>query len=103
MHAIIQWKVAPQHLEEELRLLADVHRELDEKKPDDIAYATYRVEEGASFVAVVHMPKGLGVLQGLHAFGRYRGTLEARCEENPVVTVLDCVGAYVSPGMENRF
>ena len=62
-----------------------------------IVYDTHQLDDQVSFVAFAEMKNGLGVLAGLPAIQRYRASLAARCDERPVVTVLDAVGLYSAP------
>lgn len=90
--AMIRWKIKPEHLDEELVLLAETYSEMQQLRPAGLRYDTYQLDDRMSFIAVAEMENGLGVLAQLPAFQRYRGTLDARCEIPPVVTVLDDVG-----------
>jgi hypothetical protein len=96
MHAMIRWKIKPDQVELELELLAAVYEEMKSLKPDDLDYSTFLLGDNVTFVAFTHMPKGLGVLNELEAFQLYRSTLDARCDEAPVVTELGEVGRYTS-------
>jgi hypothetical protein len=56
--------------------------------------AIYQLDDQVSFVHFVDVPHGPGVLAGLPAFQRFRSTLNARCTEPPVLTVLHEVSSY---------
>ncbi|GAB3013530.1 hypothetical protein GCM10023080_095980 [Streptomyces pseudoechinosporeus] len=96
MDVMIRWKVKPTEVERELESLAAVYEELRSVRPDGLGYTTFQLDDKVTFVAVTHMKEGLGVLQDLKAFQHYRATLDERCDEPSVVTVLHEVASYVS-------
>jgi hypothetical protein len=62
-----------------------------------VRQATFQVEDKVSFVSFVSFePTEDGRVPGtrLEAFQRHRSTLEERCYEPPVVTVLHEVGSF---------
>lgn len=97
MQVMVRWKVREDQVGEELARLREVYDELAAAEIDGLRYATYRLEDGMSFMDVVDMPQGPGMLRQIAAFGRYRTGLEARCAEPPVVTRMEEVGAYRFP------
>lgn len=97
MQVMVRWKVHPDQVGPELAMLREVYDELAAAEIDGLRYATYRLEDGVSFLDVVDLPQGPGMLRQIAAFGRYRSGLEERCAEPPVVTQLEEVGAYRFP------
>jgi hypothetical protein len=94
---MVRWKVHADQVGPELAMLREVHDELAAAEIEGLRYATYRLEDGVSFLDVVDLPQGPGMLRQVAAFGRYRSGLEERCAEPPVVTQLEEVGAYRFP------
>lgn len=94
--AMIRWRVKPAELETELQLLAELYDQMRDLRPSGLVYDTYRLDDGLSFVAFAEMPNGMGVLGEIPAFHRYRGTLDARCDQAPTVTVLHDAGLLYS-------
>jgi hypothetical protein len=94
MKMMFRCKVKPDEVEQNLELLHAVYEELDSIRPDGLRYTTFQLEDKVTFVAFVEMEDGPGVLRQLEAFQRYRTTLDARCDEPPVMTMLDEVGSY---------
>ena len=97
MQVMVRWKVRADQVGRELAMLREVYDELAAAEIDGLRYATYRLEDGVSFLDVVDLPQGPGMLRQIAAFGRYRSGLEERCAEPPVVTQLEEVGAYRFP------
>ena len=93
----IRYRIKPEFLEQELELLRAVFAELEAKRPEGLRYESFRLEDGVSFVELVETD-GPGRFSQLQSFRRYRSTLDERCDEPPVVTELDEVGAYRGAG-----
>jgi hypothetical protein len=90
---MIRYKIRSEYLEEHLDLLGAVYRELHARRPDGLRWATFREDDGVSFVDVASGAGG-GRLSSLTTWAAYRGTLDARCEEPPALTELHEVEAY---------
>ncbi|SDM18494.1 hypothetical protein SAMN05421874_14323 [Nonomuraea maritima] len=94
MQVMIRCKVKPDEVARNLELLETVYEELESVQPDGLRYATFQLEDKVTFVAFVEMEDGPGVLRPLEAFQRYRATLDERCDEPSVMTMLHEVGSY---------
>ena len=94
---IIRYKLKREEAEREPELLRIVFEEIESVRPDDLRYASFRLEDGVSFVCFVETGGGPGPLQRLDVFRRYRAALGARCEEPPAMTELHGVGSYRFP------
>ena len=94
MHAMITYTVQSEELPEHLALVAEVYADLERLAPAGLRYATYRREDGVSFVELLTGDAGPGALAGSAAFTRFRSGLDARCEQPPVLTELRPLGAY---------
>ncbi|MGH3321382.1 MAG: hypothetical protein ACRDN9_14630 [Streptosporangiaceae bacterium] len=94
MRVMIRCKVRPDEVERNLELLQDVYEEMRSVQPKGLRYATLQLEDKVTFVAFAEMDEGPAVLQQLGAFQRYRATLDDRCDEPSVLTVLHEVGSY---------
>ena len=89
-------KVKHDQVERNLELLRAVFEELESTQPDGLRYATFQLEDKVSFVAFVET-ENPGALSQLRAFQRYRTTLDERCDEPPLMTMLDEVGSFRFP------
>ncbi len=93
---MIRYKVKPDQVERHLELLHAVYQELESTQPDGLRYATFRLEDGVSFVEFALGADLPGPLPRLEAFRRYRANLEERCDER-VATELHEAGSYRFP------
>ena len=94
MQMMFRCKVKPGEVARNLELLRAAFEEFAQVRPDGLRYATYQLEDGVTFVGFVDMAGDPSALRDLPAFQRYRATLEERCDEAPVMTMLHEVGSY---------
>lgn len=95
MRVMIRYKVKPDQVHRNLELLAAFFEELTSTQPDGLRDAAFQLEDQVSFVHFVETDlDGPGPLPRLKAFQRYRETLDERCDEPPVMTVLHEVGSF---------
>ncbi len=90
---MIRYKVKPDQVERHLELLRAVYQELESTQPDGFRWATFRLEDGVSFVDFVAGDDLPGPLPRLEAFRRFRADLEERCDER-VAAELHEIGSF---------
>jgi hypothetical protein len=96
MHQVmVRYKVKPDRVAENERLVRAVYEELSGVAPDGFQYATYRLDDGVTFVHVARGEHAPGPLPELEAFRRFLENIGERCDEAPVVTPIETIGAYV--------
>ena len=93
---VMRYRVRPDQVERHLGLLDAVYRELESVRPDGLRWATYRLEDGVSFIDVVAGEDLPGPLPRLESFRRFRADLDERCEERTSSEVHE-VGSYRFP------
>jgi hypothetical protein len=93
---MVRYRVKPDQVETNERLVRAVYEELGRTAPEGLRYATFRLEDGVSFVhiAAVDTADGTNPLGRVEAFARFQEGVAARCDEPPVATGLKQVGAY---------
>jgi hypothetical protein len=94
MKMMLRYKVTPDEVEQNLEMLHAVYQELESVRPDGLRYTTFQLEDKVTFVAFVEVEDGPEVLRQLEAFQRYRATLDERCDEPLVMTMLHEVDSY---------
>jgi hypothetical protein len=92
---MVRYKVKPEHVAENEQLVRAVYEELAQSKPDGLRYATYRLDDGVTFVHV-SSSEGPSPLPALESFRRFQARIDERCDEPPVVHQLSAIGAYGS-------
>jgi hypothetical protein len=90
---MVRYKVKPQHVAENERLVRAVYEELASVQPDGLRYATYRLDDGVTFVHV-SSSDGVSPLPALEAFRRFQAGIDDRCDEPPVVQQVSEIGSY---------
>jgi len=91
---MVRYRVKPDRAEENEALVRAVYEELRAAAPDDFHYATFRLEDGVTFVHLAAQGDGESALTGLDAFRRFQAGIRDRCEEPPVVAELDEIGSF---------
>jgi hypothetical protein len=71
-----------------------VYDELSRVQPEGLNYATFKLEDGVTFVHVARTNGEGNPLTGLDAFKAFQQGIPDRCEEQPVFTELETIGAY---------
>lgn len=75
-------------------LVRAVFEELRQRAPSGIRYASYRMDDGVTFVHVATHEGSSDALTSLPSFKEFQRELKSRCAEPPVVTELSPVGSY---------
>jgi hypothetical protein len=97
---IVRYRVKPDRVAENEALVRAVYTELHDKRPDGIAYATYRLGDGVSFVHIARsdLPDGSSSpLTDLAAFAEFTREIGERCDEPPVALEATEIGRYLDP------
>lgn len=97
---MVRYKVKPDRVEENEALVRAVYDELDRTAPAGLRYATFRQDDGVSFIHVAQTDDGVNPLLDVEAFARFQEGIGERCEQPPVVTELHEIGAYRALGEE---
>lgn len=101
---VVRYRTKPERAEENQQLVEKVFAELDELHATGFAYASFRLEDGVSFVHVVVEEEGGGSvsLADVPAFEEFQAGIAERCEEQPVAMRATVVGAHRMVGGERR-
>ena len=93
---MVRYKVKPQRVAENEELVRAVYDELRRTDPAGLRYATFRLDDGVSFVhlAVTESEDGASPLSTLKAFREFQKDIDERAEEGPVVTELELIGSF---------
>ena len=94
IRVVARYRVKPDRVEENERLVRDVYSELAEAQPDGLSYATLKLDDGVTFVHISLDPDDAEPLPGFDAFQRFLADLPDRCEEAPYVRRGEVVGSY---------
>jgi hypothetical protein len=91
---IVRYRTRPEAADENNRLVAAVFASLAELKPDGLAYTTYRLGDGTTFVHLAHLDGAENPLATLPAFAEFQRDLASRCIKPPAPTEATIVGFY---------
>ena len=90
---MVRYRVKPERVAENEALVRAVYMELEQARPAGLRYATYKLEDGVTFVHVA-ASEGDSPLPGLAAFRRFLDGIGDRCDEPPQTTALEPIGTF---------
>ena len=93
---IVRYRTKPERAEENQQLVEAVFAALEQRRPEGLRYATFRLDDGVTFVhtASVETDDGANPLDALDEFKAFAAHVADRCDEPPTVTVAHLVGSY---------
>jgi hypothetical protein len=93
---IVRYKVKAEKAEENENYIKNVFDELNQSRPDGLRYASFKLEDGVSFVhiASIETESGDNPLSLSSAFKSFQENIKDRCEEPPIATELHDIGMY---------
>ena len=96
MKRMIRYRLKADRVAENERLAAAVYDELRRVRPAGLRYATFRLDDGVSFVHLVSYDEDTApdALTSLPSFKAFTAGVRDRCEDPPVTTELKEIGSY---------
>jgi hypothetical protein len=92
---MVRYTTKPDHADENARLIGEVFETLRREAPAGLTYASYRLDDGVTFVHVASVDDANNnPLTQLAAFKAFTAGIRDRCDVPPVTTVLQEVGRY---------
>lgn len=93
---MVRYKVKPEQVAENQRLVEQVYTDLERTAPAGLRYATFKQNDGLSFVhiASIETENGESPLPQLPAFQAFLAQIKDRCTEPPVAVELEAIGTY---------
>ncbi len=94
---VVRYQTKPDRADENHRLVEKVFAELAERGPDNFRYATFRLEDGVSFVhVVIETDDGSNPipLTDIAAFREFQREIVDRCAVQPVPSGATIVGSH---------
>ena len=96
MKRMVRYKLKADRVAENEHLVAAVYAALQRAKPAGLRYATFKLDDGLSFLHLVAYDSEANrdSLVSLPAFKAFVAGVGERCDEAPVTTDLQTVGSY---------
>ncbi|UCH65978.1 MAG: hypothetical protein JSW63_02255 [Ignavibacterium sp.] len=93
---LVRYKVKSDRAEENTDYIQKVFAELQQNSPDGLRYASFKLEDGVSFVhiASIETESGNNPLAESSAFKNFQAEIKDRCEEPPVAVELNEIGSF---------
>ncbi|MDH3217074.1 MAG: hypothetical protein OEN01_12425 [Candidatus Krumholzibacteria bacterium] len=93
---MVRYKVKSDRAAENESFIAKVFEQLKRDQPEGLRYASFKLDDGVSFVHIVSLEgaEGSNPLGELDSFKAFTAQIKDRCEEAPVPAELTEVGSY---------
>ena len=93
---MVRYKVKADRAAENEALIREVFKELEANAPEGLSYASFKLEDGVSFVHVasIETEDGSNPLAATEAFQKFAGDIKERCDEPPVPVTLSEIGSF---------
>jgi acyl dehydratase len=96
---VIQYTTKPEHAAENEKLIREVFAELAADQPEGLHYASFRLDDGVTFVHVATLDSDANPLAASAAFAKFQSGIKDRCADGPHASGAAIVGSYRSlPG-----
>lgn len=96
---IVNYIVKEGRVEENIRLVREVLRQLNEQRPEGVRYAAYKMGDNVFVhVALFRDEAADKAFTSLPAFQAFRRNMSDRLEEKPIVNEVIEIGRYTCPG-----
>ena len=93
-HVMVRYKVKTDRAAENEALVRAVYDELARAQPSGLRYATFRLDDGVSFVHLASSEEESSPLTKVAAFKEFQREIGERCDEKPVVSELREIGSF---------
>jgi hypothetical protein len=91
---VIRYRTKPEQADENERLIRAVFAELAQEDPDGLHYATFRLDDGVSFVHVAVLDGEENPLASSPAFAAFQAGIGERCAEGPIPADATAIGNF---------
>jgi hypothetical protein len=93
---LVRYKVKADRADENEAFIRKVFEELASTTPSGLRYASFKLDDGVSFVhiASIESDDGQNPLANTAAFKTFQAEIKDRCEEPPVAVELNTIGSY---------
>jgi hypothetical protein len=94
-NVMVRYEVKPERAHENEQLIRAVYEELQSTAPAGLRYATFRLDDGVSFVHIAsNETGGRSPLLEVAAFERFQQDVGERCVESPISVELHEIGSF---------
>ena len=90
---MVRYRAKPDQVEANEALVRGVYDELALVRPEGLRYATFKLEDGVTFVHVAEHAEP-NPLRDIEAFQRFQAGIGDRCDEPPSAVEVEQIGSY---------
>lgn len=91
---VVQYTTKPEHAAENEDLIREVFAELAADQPEGLSYASFRLNDGVSFIHIVTLDSDANPLAASAAFAKFQAGIQERCATAPSFSDAEIIGSY---------
>ena len=93
---LVRYKVKADKAQQNIEYIQEVFSALDKSKPEGLRYASFKLEDGLSFIhiASIETEDGENPLLSYDEFKAFTQDIASRCEEPPIASTAETIGNY---------
>jgi hypothetical protein len=91
---MVRYRCKPEQVAHNEELVRAVYAELHRREPAGLRYATFRLDDGVSFVHIAEIDGEDNPLAEIDAFAQFTAHIEERCDEPPHAAAIHEIGSF---------
>ena len=91
---MVRYRCKPEQVDRNEELVREVYAELHRRDPAGLRYATFRLDDGVTFVHIAEIDGDGNPLAGIDAFAQFTAHIEERCDEPPHAAGMHEIGSF---------
>jgi hypothetical protein len=91
---LVRYKVKSDRASENETYIKKVFEELKQSSPEGLRYASFKLDDGLSFVHIASIEGDKNPLAETPAFRAFQAEIKDRCDEPPIAVELNEIGSY---------
>jgi hypothetical protein len=91
---MVRYRVKPEQVARNEQLVRAVYAELAERDPEGFRYATFKLDDGVTFVHLAVADDDSPFPASLPQFAEFQREIRERCDQPPVVSQLEEIGSF---------
>ena len=91
---MVRYRCKPDQVARNEELVRGVYAELHRVQPEGLRYATFRLDDGVTFVHIAEIEGEGNPLATIEAFAQFTAHIAERCDEPPAPAGMHEIGAF---------
>ena len=91
---MVRYRCKPDQVARNEELVGAVYAELHRREPAGLRYATFRLDDGVTFIHIAEIDGEENPLAQIDAFAQFTANIEERCDEPPHAAGMHEIGSF---------